>query len=123
MSWSAYTDALVANDDVAGSVITGYPDGGLWGATELALQGTEGAALAARLTNPRSGEKLICGGVSFMATNCTEDFLTGRSGPTGIVVVKSEKAVIICSYGEGMNAGNCLNAAINMAADLMSKGF
>jgi hypothetical protein len=30
MSWTAYTDALVANPDVSGAVICGYPDGSLY---------------------------------------------------------------------------------------------
>jgi hypothetical protein len=30
MSWTAYTDALVADQNVSGAVICGFPDGGLW---------------------------------------------------------------------------------------------
>lgn len=124
MSWNAYTENLIAQGQTSGAAIVGFPDGGLWAASgTLALQGTEGAALATRLGNPRSGEKLICGGVKYMATNCTEDFLTGKSGQTGICVSKSGKAVIISIYGDGMNAGSCLNHNCNMAADLKDKGF
>ena len=121
--WSAYTDCLNANGNVESSAILGFPDGGLWAASGLALQGTEGAIVAARFASPRSGAKLIIGGVSYMATNCTGDFLTGKSGPTGICVAKSGKAVIVCKAGQGMNIGSTLNAAMSMAEDLVSKGF
>lgn len=123
MSWQAYTDALNANAHVETSAIVGYPDGGLWASSGLALQGTEGATLAARFADPRNGQKLIVGGVQYMATNCTEDFLTGKKGPNSLAIMKSGKAVIICIGGEGMNAGSTLDAAGKMADDLTSKGF
>ena len=123
MSWDAYTQALVADANVDGAVIVGFPDGGLWASTNLALQGTEGATMATRFSSPRSGVKLEAGGVKYMATNCTEDFLTGKQGQGGLCVTKSGKAVIFVSYVDGMNAGSALNAASNMAADLVSKGF
>merc|ERR1711935_231877 len=123
MSWDAYTAALVADANVGTAALCGFPDGGLWAASGLTLQGTEGATLAARFSTPRSGQKLICGGVKYMATNCTEDFLTGKSGATGIAVTKSSKALIICVADAGMNMGSTLNAASSMAADLVGKGF
>merc|ERR1740130_2534606 len=123
MSWDAYTAALVADANVGTAALCGFPDGGLWAASGLTLQGTEGATLAARFSTPRSGAKLICGGVKYMATNCTEDFLTGKSGQTGICITKSGKAIIIVTTSDGMNAGSALNAASNMAADLVGKGF
>ena len=123
MSWQAYSDALVADPNVSGAAITGFPDGGLWCATDLALQGTEGAGLCARMSSPGSGASIVCGGISYMATNCTEDFLTGRKGSGGICVTKSGKALLVCVYGEGMNAGSALDACTKMADDLTSKGF
>jgi len=123
MSWQAYTDALNGNAHVESSAIVGYPDGGLWAASGLTLQGTEGATLAARFATPRNGQKLVAGGVQYMATNCTEDFLTGKKGPNTIAITKSGKAVIICVAGEGMNPGSTLNSCMQMADDLNSKGF
>ena len=123
MSWQAYTDSLNGNADVASSAIVGYPDGGLWAASGLALQGTEGAAIAARFGNPRSGAKLVVGGVSYMATNCTEDFLTGKKGPNGVCITKSGKAVIICVSIEGINTRNTMETASKTSKDISSKGF
>ncbi len=124
MSWNAYTDSLITQGQTAGAVIVGFPDGGLWAASgALALQGTEGKVMAERFANPRSGAKLVAGGVSYMATNCTEDFLTGRAGQNGICVTKSGKACIITFYKEGMNAGSCMDHNTKMSADLASKGF
>ncbi len=123
MSWNAYTDHLISQGHTKGACIIGNPDGGLWAASGLALQGAEGANITARFKSPNSGAKLIVGGVSYMATNCCDDFLTGKSGQTGIVITKSGKACIISLYGDGQNAGSCLDHASKMAADLNSKGF
>lgn len=124
MSWNAYTDNLIAQQHTKAAIILGYPDGGLWASSGgLTPSGAEGPTLTARFANPGTGAKLVIGGVSYMATNCNGDFLTGKSGQTGIVAVKSGKAAIIAIYGEGQNAGSCLDHASKMAADLSSKGF
>ena len=123
MSWDAYTEYLVNDANVSAAAIVGYPDGGLWAKKDIELQGSEGADLAARFSNPLSGQKLIIGGVSYMATACNDMFLSGKKGQAGCVLTKSGKALIICLYEDGMNAGGCNNAASNMAADLTSKGF
>jgi len=121
--WDAYTAALIANANVAGAALIGKDDGAVWAQSGIELQGTEGAGLSARAKAPRNGQKVIVGGVKYMATNCTEDFLSGKSGQTGVVVASSSKALIICTGAEGMNPGDTMNAAMNMADDLKGKGF
>lgn len=124
MSWTAYTDSLIAQGATKGAAIVGYPDGGLWAASgDCALQGTEGATMCARFATPLSGAGLMVGGTKYMATQCDADCLTGKKGQSGVVVVKSGKACIIAVYGDGMTAGNCRLHASNMAQDLVSKGF
>jgi len=121
MSWQAYTDAINnSGPGVTSSAIHGYPDGGLWTASGLTLQGTEGATVAARFNNPISGDKLVVGGVGYMALNCTQELLTGKNGSNYVAIAKSGRAVIIAV---GSNGSEASNAVEKMAADLVSKGY
>merc|ERR1711934_381679 len=122
--WDAYIAALEADADVTQAAIHGFPDGGLW-ATSAGFHNDEAATLAQRLQNPGSfaGHKLNVGGVAYMALNGDSDQLVGKAGHNNVAVVKSDKALIICVGGEGTNAGNTLNAAFKMAADLCSQNY
>mmetsp|Transcript_11184 Transcript_11184/g.16049 ORF Transcript_11184/g.16049 Transcript_11184/m.16049 type:complete len:126 (+) Transcript_11184:33-410(+) len=122
--WDAYITALEAYPDVAKAAIHGFPDGGLW-ATSAGFNVAEAKILCDRLGNPGAfaGQKVVAGGVGYMALNCNTDQVVGKQGPNNIVAVKSGKALIVCQGTEGMNAGSTLDAAFKMAADLSSKGF
>lgn len=121
--WDAYTQNLIAQGQTSGAAIVGFPDGGLWAQTSVALQGTEGKDICDRFSNPFNGQGIVVGGVKYMATACNDQQLTGKKGPTGVCITKSGRAVIISVYGEGQNAGDCLNHNYKMSDDLTSKGF
>jgi len=123
MSWEAYSQSLVAQGHTDGAAVCGYPDGAVWGATNLTLVGNEGKVLADRFATPNNGQKLIAGDRKFMALNCNPEFLTGRLANDGICVTKSGKCMIISVYKEGQIPGNCLQHSTAMTADLASKGF
>jgi len=123
MSWDAYTAALLAYPDVSAAGIYGH-NGGVWSQNQMTASPEEILAFVARFQNPRTGAKLVVDGKQFIATLCTEEFLTGRNKQgVGLAVVMSSMAVLVVQSGEGCNPGNALNAVTKMADDLKSKNF
>lgn len=125
-SWSPYTDAIIASKHAVAGII-GFFIGGRYGI--LAVSGDidptseEIEALFKRFENPASGQKLIVGGLKFMATNCNSEVLTGRNGAKGIVVAISHKTIVIGISGEGQNQGICLNIVNNIVSNLKSSNY
>jgi hypothetical protein len=92
MSWDAYTAAMLSSGQMTGAAIIGH-NGGIWHDSGVGFTGDESVQLANRMTNFNSGAGIVINGAKFMATQCTEDCLTGRKGTCGIVVYKSSQVM------------------------------
>jgi len=121
MSWQAYIDqSLLGTGAVKAAAIHGL-DGNPWATSPgFAVTPAEAAKLVAGFT---TADGLYSGihisGVKFMFLRADPESIHGKQGGSaGVTIVKTDKAIIIGTYGEGQTAGQC-SAVVGKLGDYL----
>ncbi|XP_072033643.1 profilin-2-like [Amphiura filiformis] len=134
MSWQQYIDGnLVGTGQVQHAAIIGL-DGNIWATSAgFTIDQPEGAALASHFKD--GAAKAMASGIHVNKVKYMfikkdellsgEDYrlLIGKKGPTGVSIYKSDTAMVIGVYGEGVQPGACNNVVTTLGAYLVSVGY
>ncbi|XP_023325264.1 profilin, partial [Eurytemora carolleeae] len=110
MSWQSYVDdQLLATKVVTKAVIAGH-DGSIWATSEGFKVTTED--IKKILANFENRDLLAQNGITVAETryiylSSTDRVLRARKGNSGVHVMKTEQAVIICQYEEPVVPEQC----------------
>mmetsp|Transcript_300 Transcript_300/g.546 ORF Transcript_300/g.546 Transcript_300/m.546 type:complete len:127 (-) Transcript_300:79-459(-) len=126
MSWDGYVDAYFIKNGFDGGAIFGL-NGGQWAAKNLTISSTEIQSIIAGLSNPNDirAKGIHAQGVKYFAVQADEEHLLGKKDKTGIIVVKTGKAVGIGIFDEekGLSPGNANKFAYDMKDYLCDAGY
>ncbi|KAF8941307.1 profilin, required for normal timing of actin polymerization in response to thermal stress [Dissophora ornata] len=128
MSWQSYVDTnLVSTGKVTKGAIFGL-DGSLWATTPgFNVGGAEVNKLIAAFTDVGDiaahglfleGQKYV-----FLRKNEASGSIYARNGTAGVACVKTNQAVLVGYYAEGLQAGDCNQVVENLADYLRGTGF
>jgi len=110
MSWSSYCDNLVASGCVDKAAVCGLDDGGVWSQTAgFNLNPAEVKAVAAGFRNPDPirANGINLGGTKYFCLAAEDAAIQGKKGNAGVSIAKSGKCIIIGTYKDGQQPGNC----------------
>jgi profilin len=126
MSWQSYVDdQLLATKVVTKAVIAGH-DGSIWAASEGFKISTED--IKKLLVNFENRDTLAQNGVTVAGTryiylSSTDRVLRARKGNSGVHVMKTVQAVIICQYEEPVVPEQCAAVTEKLGEYLITVGF
>jgi len=126
MAWQQYITNLEVSPHVASAMIVGH-NGGLWAKGDgITHDAGEMAKAFAGFANPQGlyATGLHLEGTKYLFLRSPADgVLYIKKGQTGACLCKTQQAIIICKYSDGMNAGNCNMVAENMKEYLVGQGY
>jgi len=127
MAWQGYVDTnLVGTGHVSKAAILGFPDGNKWAASaSFAITPDEGKKLAAGFKDSASvqGAGVNVGGVKYMTIKADPRSIYGKKGATGVVAVKTGKAILVGYYDENIQPGQATNVVEKLADYLIEQGY
>jgi len=113
MSWQAYVDSsLVGSGHVDKAAIVSAAGDSIWAATPgFTISTSETNEIVAALkggdaVNKVLAEGLHVAGERFVVFKAEDRSIYGRKGKEGIVICKTQQAILIAHYGENVIAGN-----------------
>eukprot|EP00034_Subulatomonas_tetraspora_P000623 GABW01000878.1.p1 GENE.GABW01000878.1~~GABW01000878.1.p1 ORF type:complete len:125 (-),score=29.71 GABW01000878.1:63-437(-) len=124
MSWQAYVDQqMVGSGFCSTGAIIGL-DGSVW-ATSAGFNVAEGAALARMFSDPSSAfaSGITVAGVKYMCIRADPRSIYGKKGATGVVCVKTNQAILIGTYGENIQPGQCTTVVEKVADYLIENNY
>ncbi|KAF9113351.1 hypothetical protein BGX27_001740 [Mortierella sp. AM989] len=127
MSWQTYVDENLLNTGKVKKAAIFSVDGSLWAtSTNFNIGGAEVQKLVAAFTD--SGDIATNGlyleGTRFVFLKKPEDHVIyARHGANGVTCVKTNKAVLVGYYDEGIQAGDCNGVVENLANYLISTNY
>jgi len=126
MSWQAYVDTqLVGTGHCTKGIIIGH-DGSLWAATAgFNLKGNEGRQLAQQFNDPTSAFSggVLVAGEKYMCIKADNRSIYGKKGAGGVACVKTTQAILIGTYDDSIQPGQCANAVEKLADYLIENGY
>lgn len=125
MSWDSYRDTLTASGHVHKAAIVGV-EGGVWTKhADFDISQDEIKNLNAAFANPSQlREKgVIVAGQKYMYLQSDDQQIQGKKGATGISVAKATKCLIIGTYTDGQQAGNCRTNVERIRDYLVTSGY
>jgi len=110
MSWDSYRDNLLATGQVDKAAVCGLEDGGVWTASpDFNVSPNEVKTLIAAFRNPdalrMSG--IVLGGTKYLYLQSDDNQIQGKKASCGVSVARSAKCIIIGTYRDGQQPGNC----------------
>ncbi|XP_023336151.1 profilin [Eurytemora carolleeae] len=126
MSWQSYVDdQLLATKVVTKAVIAGH-DGSIWATSEGFKVTTED--IKKILANFENRDLLAQNGITVAETryiylSSTDRVLRARKGNSGVHVMKTEQAVIICQYEEPVVPEQCAAVTEKLGEYLITVGY
>ena len=103
-TWSGYTDTLVKMGACTSAAIISNTNGGIWGITgEQALITPEEFAKLKEGYGIRSTMSFTIAGTKYMTPVNTEEFVMGKKGKGGLLIVKTPKTFVIAVVTEDAN--------------------
>lgn len=126
MSWQSYVDdQLLATKVVTKAVIAGH-DGSIWAASEGFKVSQEDVKKI--LANFDNSEALALNGVSvagtkYMYLSSTDRVIRAKRGTSGIHVMKTVQAVIICQYEDPVVPEQCAVVTEKLGEYLITVGY
>lgn len=124
--WQAYVDQqLLGTKTVNQAAIIGH-DGITWATSAgFTVSPKDGAALVALFDSPSdaAAQGVAVGGSKYITVKADNRSIYGKTGPGGVVAVKTGKAVVIGVYGEGQQPGNAANVVEKLADYLIENGY
>lgn len=126
MSWQAYVDQnLVGTKNFTQGAIVGQA-GGVWAATPgFNVSQNEINALANGFRDPntvRTNSPYVAG-QKYMVVKADERSIYGKLGKGGFCAVKTNQAIIIGVYGEGVQPGSAATTIEKLADYLIELGY
>nr|ACE75735.1 putative profilin [Hirudo medicinalis] len=126
MSWDSYRDNLTQSGSVDKAAICGLDDGAVW--TQSAgfnLAPTEVKVLTAAFQDPSNirASGINLGGTKYFCLQTDDCQIQGRKGSSGVSVAKSGRCVIIGTYIDGQQAGNCRKEVETIRDYLRNRGY
>jgi len=126
MSWQAYVDQqLVGTGCVTSGAIIGL-DGSIWAKSpSLNFGNGETQTLAKLHANPADAQAkgIFIASSKYMTLRADNRSIYGKKGAGGVVVVKTNQAVLIGLYNENIQPGQCANAVEKLADYLIENGY
>eukprot|EP01086_Lenisia_limosa_P002953 TRINITY_DN17089_c0_g1_i1.p1 TRINITY_DN17089_c0_g1~~TRINITY_DN17089_c0_g1_i1.p1 ORF type:complete len:127 (+),score=49.77 TRINITY_DN17089_c0_g1_i1:41-421(+) len=126
MSWQGYVDTqLVGTGQCNRACIIGL-EGSVWATSkDFALQAGEGKALVNAFTDPASvlGAGIRIGGDKMMTIKADSRSIYAKKGSSGAVCVKTNQAVLIATYDEKIQPGQCTTIVERLADYLLENNF
>jgi len=110
MSWDSYRDNLIASGAVDKAAVCGLEDGGVWTASpDFNVGPGEVKMLASAFRSPEALRMsgILLGGQKYMYIQSDDTQIQGKKGSSGVSVARSNKCIIIGTYKDGQQPGNC----------------
>jgi len=126
MSWQSYVDdQLLATKMVSQAAICGH-DGNIW-ATSAGF-GVTAAELKHLATNFGNMEVLPMSGLNVNATkymflSANDRVMRGKKGTSGVHIMKTVQAIIVCVYHEPILPEQCANTTEKLGEYLIGVGY
>ncbi|XP_055339734.1 profilin-2-like [Paramacrobiotus metropolitanus] len=128
MSWKDYVDNnLLGTGTCTGAVIAGH-DGSIW-AEGGDVAGKVTQTELARISNgfadptPFQAEGLRIGGERYVFLNADGVVMRAKKGAAGAIIVKTTQAIILATYNEAIQPGQCSNVVEKLGDYLKSVGY
>ncbi|KAL0483908.1 profilin [Acrasis kona] len=126
MSWQEYVDNnLVGTQQFSQGAIVGL-QGGVWAASKgFDVSHAEILALANGFKNPdtvRTNSPLV-DGKKYMVVKADERSIYGKLGKGGFCAVKTNQAIVIGVYGEGVQPGSAASVVEKLADYLIANSY
>jgi len=126
MAWQGYVDTnLVGTGHVSKAAIIGH-DGNKWAASAgFNVSPEEGKKLLGGFKDASTvqGAGVTIGGVKYMTLKADPRSIYGKKGATGVVAVKTGKAVLIGFYDENVQPGQATNVVEKLADYLIENNY
>eukprot|EP00088_Acartia_fossae_P071030 TRINITY_DN9659_c0_g1_i1.p1 TRINITY_DN9659_c0_g1~~TRINITY_DN9659_c0_g1_i1.p1 ORF type:complete len:127 (-),score=50.04 TRINITY_DN9659_c0_g1_i1:258-638(-) len=126
MSWQSYVDdQLLATKAVTKAAIAGH-DGTIWANSEgFSVKQDE---IKTILANFGDSEKLAQNGLTiagsrYIFLSSTEHVIRAKKGASGLHVMKTVQAVIICQYEEPVRPEQCATVTEKLGEYLITVGY
>ncbi|KAK3398163.1 profilin [Sordaria brevicollis] len=133
MSWQAYIDSsLVGTGHITQGAIISAAGDSVWAASSgFTVTNDEMKNISTILAEGGKGpnvdksfaEGFHVAGERYVAFNVEGRHIYGRKGKTGVVIVKTNQAIIIGQYGENIQAGNATQTVEALADYLVKAGY
>jgi len=126
MSWQSYVDdQLLAHKTVSQAAICGH-DGNIWAtSTGFAVTPAELKHLSVNFGNmdvmPMQG--ITVGGTKYMFLSANDRVMRGKKGTSGVHIMKTVQAIIVCVYHEPIVAEQCANTTEKLGEYLIGVGY
>jgi len=127
MSWQAYVDtSLVGSGHLDKAAIFGALGDSVWAQTKgYSVSPAEIKKVVDALAGGSAAEKLWSDGLhvageKFVVTKVEDRSIYGRKGREGIVICKTNQAILIAHYGENVMAGNAATTVEKLADYLVN---
>ncbi|KAJ8030924.1 Profilin-1A [Holothuria leucospilota] len=126
MSWQGYIDNnLVGSGFVKQAAILGL-DGSQWATSSgFAVSAAEAKAMVAGFTDPSNlrASGIRASGEKYMCLRTDDSSLYGKKGSGGICVVKTIQAVLVGTYDESIQPGQCNSVVEKLGDYLRNSGY
>jgi profilin len=110
MSWDSYRDSLTQTGLVDKAAVCGIDDGGVWTRSpDFNIGPNEIKSIINAFRNPESVRSagILIGGVKYLYLQSDDSQIQGKKGSAGISIARSNKCIIIGTYRDGQQPGNC----------------
>ncbi|KAG5634794.1 hypothetical protein H0H81_000762, partial [Sphagnurus paluster] len=118
-------DELMASGQLSNAAILSASDGGTLAHNQgWTLRPGEGAGLVALYRNPADAfaKGITVGGIKYMAIKADSRSIYGKKGATGVVLVKTNQAILIGCYNDRQQPGNAAFQVEKLADFLIDNG-
>ena len=125
-SWQSYVDdQLVGTGKVKLGAIHSQ-DGSVWATSAgFTVDPAEVTTLVAAYSDPSAiqASGFYIAGVKYFVIRADDRSIYGKKGATGVAAVKTTQAVVIGTYDETMQPGQCTNEVEKLADYLIENGY
>ncbi|KAG8853824.1 profilin, required for normal timing of actin polymerization in response to thermal stress [Tulasnella sp. 330] len=123
MSWQAYVDThLIGTGKISQAAIVGLaPNGGVWATSSgFTISAEEQTAIRNTLVNPENAltTGLRIAGTKYFALQGDKEHFYGKQGANGVVIVKTNLAVLVCVYQAPIQAAEA-TPVVHSVADYL----
>ncbi|KAI8331959.1 profilin [Chlamydoabsidia padenii] len=126
MSWQAFIDqSLVGTGNVSQGAIYGL-EGALWAQSAgFQLSPTELNELVTGFSDPSKVQAggVHLNGVKYLTLRADDRSIYVKQGANGACIVKTNKALVIGTYKEGIQPGSCTKVVEGLADHLIGTGY
>lgn len=125
MSWQSYVDELIESGQLSNAAIISASNGStLAQSSGWSLKPGEGAGIVALYRSPADAfaKGVTVGGNKYMAIKADSRSIYGKKGATGVVLVKTNQAILIGYYNDRQQPSNAAFQVEKLADFLIDNG-